>query len=95
MKIYIHINGFCSSMGLTRRETEIVNALFKGDVTADELALRLSVSQNTIRIHFSNIFSKTKAKNKVHLFVMFMEWLEYDPIVKTVLEIIKPNKEIM
>jgi DNA-binding NarL/FixJ family response regulator len=52
--------------GLTRREQEILRAVIDGD-TNKEIALRLSISENTVKRHMMHIFNKVGASSRVEL----------------------------
>ena len=52
--------------GLTRREQEIVRAVIDGD-TNKEIALRLSISENTVKRHLMHIFNKVGASSRIEL----------------------------
>jgi two-component system, NarL family, nitrate/nitrite response regulator NarL len=54
------------SFGLTRRELEIVRAVVDGS-TNKEIALRLAISQNTVKRHLLHIFDKLGASSRVEL----------------------------
>lgn len=49
---------------LTRREQEILTLLAKG-MTRDEMADRLYISSETVKMHTKNLYKKLKAKNKI------------------------------
>lgn len=52
--------------GLTPRESEIVAEIVKG-LTNKELALKLGISEDTIKRHLSNIFDKVGASHRLEL----------------------------
>jgi two-component system nitrate/nitrite response regulator NarL len=54
------------AFGLTRRELEIVRAVMDGD-TNKEIALRLSISENTVKRHIMHTFNKMGASNRIEL----------------------------
>lgn len=51
---------------LTNRESEIVKLVEEG-LTNNEIAARLFVSENTVKTHLKNVFSKTNALNRTDL----------------------------
>lgn len=51
---------------LTKREIEIIRLVEKGH-TNQEIAKNLFVSENTVKTHLKNIFSKTEANNRTDL----------------------------
>jgi|GEM_PF-2267621 len=51
---------------LTNRESEIVRLVEEG-LTNSEIAARLFVSENTVKTHLKNVFSKTNALNRTDL----------------------------
>ena len=70
-----HLNGTSINMGkinakllspLTTRESEIIELVEKG-MTNNEIAESLFVSENTVKTHLKNIFSKTQALNRTDL----------------------------
>ena len=50
--------------GLTAREKEVLLLLAKG-LNRDEIAAKLFISPETVKMHIKNIYKKLKAKNKV------------------------------
>ena len=70
-----HVNGTSIDIGkinskllspLTARESEIIELVEKG-MTNHEIAENLFVSENTVKTHLKNIFSKTHALNRTDL----------------------------
>jgi len=70
-----HLNGTSIDIGrinakllspLTTRESEIIELVEKG-MTNNEIAETLFVSENTVKTHLKNIFSKTHALNRTDL----------------------------
>ncbi|MBN1878278.1 MAG: helix-turn-helix domain-containing protein [Anaerolineae bacterium] len=57
---------------LTERETEIVSLVAEG-LTNREVAERLHVSHNTIKVHLRNIFSKTGVASRTELTVLAVQ----------------------
>ena len=49
---------------LTRRENEVLLLLAKG-CTRNQIAKRLFISEETVKMHIKNIYKKLKAKNKI------------------------------
>lgn len=52
---------------LTRRECEILDLLFQG-LSNEQIALRLYISENTLRRHIYNLFNKLNIKHRWELF---------------------------
>ena len=50
--------------GLTPRENEVLLLLAKG-LNRDEIAAKLFISPETVKMHIKNMYKKLKAKNKV------------------------------
>jgi DNA-binding CsgD family transcriptional regulator len=51
--------------GLTNRELQILAYCARG-FTEKEVAIRLEISPNTVRVHLENVKRKMGARNKVH-----------------------------
>jgi DNA-binding CsgD family transcriptional regulator len=49
---------------LTKREYEVVQLLAKG-MTRDEIAKKLFISEETVKMHIKNLYKKIKAKNRI------------------------------
>ena len=49
---------------LTNRENEVLLLLAKG-LNRDEIAAKLFISPETVKMHIKNMYKKLKAKNKV------------------------------
>jgi len=60
------INEYAATVKLTSRETEIASLLIKGR-TYRMVASELHVSENTVRFHVKNIYSKYAVRNRVEL----------------------------
>jgi len=50
--------------GLTPRENEVLLLLAKG-MNREEIAAKLFISPETVKMHIKNLYKKLKAKNKV------------------------------
>ena len=59
-----------ASYGLTKRETEIVSLVCAGK-SSDEMCQVLFITHATLSKHLSNIYAKTKVKNRTQLFALF------------------------
>ena len=59
------------SFGLTKRETEIVSLICAGK-GSDEMCQILYITHATLSKHLSNIYAKTKVKNRTQLFALFL-----------------------
>jgi DNA-binding NarL/FixJ family response regulator len=55
-----------TAVGLTRREREVLQLVFEGE-TNKGIANRLTVAEDTIKHHLTNIFDKTGASNRLEL----------------------------
>lgn len=66
------INNFIMIGNLTARESEIAELLLKGR-TYKMIANELYLSENTIKTHIKNIYSKFNVKSKSELVVLLME----------------------
>ena len=51
-------------INLTKRENEVLQLLAKG-CTRNQIAKKLFISDETVKIHIKNIYKKLKAKNKI------------------------------
>ena len=60
-----------ASYGLTKRETEIVTLVCAGK-GSDEMCQILYITHATLSKHLSNIYAKTKVKNRTQLFALFL-----------------------
>lgn len=49
---------------LTRRENEVLQLLAKG-CTRNQIAKKLFISEETVKMHVKNIYKKLKARNKI------------------------------
>ena len=59
-----------ASFGLTKRETEIVSLVCAGK-DGDEMCQSLYITHATLSKHLSNIYAKTKVKNRTQLYALF------------------------
>ena len=59
-----------ASYNLTKRETEIVSLVCAGK-GGDEMCQTLYITHATLSKHLSNIYAKTKVKNRTQLFALF------------------------
>jgi len=59
------------SFGLTKRETEIVSLVCAGK-GSDDMCQLLYITHATLSKHLSNIYAKTKVKNRTQLFALFL-----------------------
>ena len=57
--------------GLTKRETEIVSLVCAGK-GSEEMCQSLYITHATLSKHLSNIYVKTKVKNRTQLFALFL-----------------------
>jgi DNA-binding NarL/FixJ family response regulator len=53
---------------LTKRESEVLSLLAKG-MTRDEIANKLYISSETVKMHTKNLYKKLKVKNKVEALI--------------------------
>jgi len=60
-----------ASFNLTKRETEIVSLVCAGK-GSDEMCEVLYITHATLSKHLSNIYTKTKVKNRTQLFALFL-----------------------
>jgi DNA-binding CsgD family transcriptional regulator len=49
---------------LTQREKEVVHLLSLG-LTYEQIAMRIDVSHETVKMHLKNIYRKLKVQNKI------------------------------
>ena len=61
-----------ASFGLTKRETEIVYLVCAGK-SSEDICSQLFITPATLSKHLSNIYSKTKVRNRTQLFGLFHE----------------------
>ena len=55
-----------ANISLSTREIEIIELVAEG-LTNQEIAERLTISKRTVDNHVSNVFTKTRSKNRVAL----------------------------
>jgi len=55
-----------SSFGLTRRETEILGTIVAG-LSNKEIALKFTLSEDTVKHHLTNIFDKVRVSSRLEL----------------------------
>jgi DNA-binding CsgD family transcriptional regulator len=60
-----------ANFGLTKREAEIVSLVCAGRSSV-EMCQVLYITHATLSKHLSNIYSKTKVKNRTQLFALFL-----------------------
>ena len=58
-----------SDAKLTKREYEILQLLAKG-MTREEIAKKLYISSETVKMHVKNLYKKLKAKNKIDALII-------------------------
>jgi DNA-binding NarL/FixJ family response regulator len=61
-----HARRHALGFGLTRRELEIIRAVLDGD-TNREIAVRLSISENTVKRHLMHTYNKMGVSSRVEL----------------------------
>lgn len=59
-------------MKLTTRQTQVIELAMQG-VPNKEIAQRLSVAYNTVRVHRVNLLRKMKAKSMAQAVAIYME----------------------
>ena len=59
---------FFVDVTLTRRENEVFRFLAKG-CTRRQIAKKLFISEETVKMHVKNIYKKIKAKNKIEALI--------------------------
>ena len=57
------IAAIAERFGLTRRETEVLELVFRG-LTVQQMADELVVSKSTVKFHVTNILRKTGSENR-------------------------------
>ena len=65
-----HIFKAAAQYNLTKRETEIVSLTCSGK-SSEEMCKQLYITHATLSKHFSNIYAKTKVRNRTQLFSLF------------------------
>ena len=51
-------------IGITKRENEVLQLLAKG-MNRNEIAIKLFISDETVKMHTKNVYKKLNAKNKI------------------------------
>lgn len=64
-----NISSLVCKYNLTRRETEILTVLFEGKCN-DEIAKELHISENTLRRHIYNMYTKMNIKSRWELYFL-------------------------
>ena len=60
---FVRDQGKCESLGITRRELEILELIAEG-LSNKEIAARVFVSENTVKTHSSRVFDKLGARRR-------------------------------
>ena len=60
---------------LTKREIEVFQLLGNG-MTRDEIANKLYISSETVKMHTKNIYKKLKAKNKIDALIKAKSFMQ-------------------
>ncbi|MDA3958870.1 LuxR family transcriptional regulator [Oceanispirochaeta sp.] len=59
---------FLKTFNLTERECQVLKLMVKG-LTNKQLALKLEITENTVKRHVFNIFEKTRVRNRTQLII--------------------------
>lgn len=62
---------FAVTAGLSPRETDVLRLIREG-LSSTEMARRLYISENTLKVHIGKILKKSGARNRTHLMSMLM-----------------------
>ncbi len=68
------IEGFTAKSKLSRRETDIVQALVKNITNSEDIAKALGISTHTVNNHLKSIFEKTQTKSKTEILSCFLRF---------------------
>jgi len=63
----IDFDKFGADYGLTRKEKEVVQVVVKEGLANEDIAERLNISRNTVKVHLRNIFKKVGVESKTAL----------------------------
>ena len=58
--------------GLTRKELDITKIVITEGISNEEMAEKLNISKNTVKVHLRNIFKKTGVESKTALTTMLL-----------------------
>ena len=77
-------NSESKSLGLTRRELDIIAAVVKGQVNKD-IAQAFHISEHTVKHHLTRVFGKLGVSNRVKLAIYAVQHglLKADDLIKT------------
>jgi DNA-binding NarL/FixJ family response regulator len=77
-------NSESKSLGLTRRELDIIAAVVKGHVNKD-IAQAFHISEHTVKHHLTRVFGKLGVSNRVKLAIYAVQHglLKADDLIKT------------
>lgn len=63
---------FCQEHKLTARESEVVMLVLTSNKSLKEIAAELYISPSTLEKHMTNIYEKTKTRNRAELTHLFL-----------------------
>jgi len=64
---HIDIDKFAKDYSLTRKETEVVRVVVREGLANEDIAEKLGISRNTVKVHLRNIFKKVGVESKTAL----------------------------
>ena len=65
---------FAKHYKMTNREKDVLEVILKQKVSAEDIAIELGISKNTVRIHLRNINNKLQVNSKSELLGKFIEF---------------------
>jgi DNA-binding NarL/FixJ family response regulator len=63
----IDFDKFAKDYSLTKKETEVVRVVVKEGLANEDIAGKLNISRNTVKVHLRNIFKKVNVESKTAL----------------------------
>ncbi len=71
----VYAKDFADKFELTKREAEVFTLIASGSVLPTDIAGKMGISQNTVRIHIKNVNTKMGTKSKTEFVVKFLKYV--------------------
>lgn len=89
------INAFSGRYSFSKREKDVLTLLVQSVLTPDEISQRLNISENTVRVHFQNIFKRSQTSSKAEVLSKFSEFVVTQGLQREAYECSKRLKILM